>query len=157
MRPLAVFDIANGDFVLVPIDTKGTAEGALNAAEEAVAANVKLVIGPVFSDAVSAAAPPILEAGLNMLAFSNNSAVSEPGVYLSGLSPEAQIERVVRYAAAQGLQRIAALVPPGPPRNAYHQSTSGLRGNHRYKGQPDQGIRHYTGRNRRINKTDQQL
>ena len=111
---LAVFDIANGDFVLMPIDTKGTAEGALSAAEEAVAANVKLVIGPVFSDAVSAAAPPILEAGLNMLAFSNNSAVSEPGVYLSGLSPEAQIERVIRYAAARGLQRIAALVPPGP-------------------------------------------
>ena len=60
---MAVFDIANGDFVLVPIDTKGTAEGALNAAEEAVAANVKLVIGPVFSDAVSAAAPPILKPG----------------------------------------------------------------------------------------------
>ncbi|MGB0631095.1 MAG: penicillin-binding protein activator [Alphaproteobacteria bacterium] len=111
---LAVFDVADGDFVLVPIDTKGTAEGAAAAAEEAIAAGVRLVIGTVFSDSVRAAAPPILEAGLNMIAFSNNRAVSEPGVYLSGLSPEAQIERVVLYAAARGLQRIGALVPPGP-------------------------------------------
>ena len=111
---LAVFDIADGNFVLVPIDTKGTAEGAAAAAEEAVSAGVKLVIGPVFSESVSAAAPSILDAGLNMLAFSNNRAVSEPGVYLSGLSPEAQIERVVTYAAGRGLRRIGVLVPPGP-------------------------------------------
>ena len=77
---LAVFDIADGDFVLVPIDTKGTADGAIAAAEEAIAADVKLVIGPVFSEAVLAASPPILDAGINVLAFSNNRAVSQPGV-----------------------------------------------------------------------------
>ena len=110
---LAVFDIADGNFVLVPIDTKGTAEGAAAAAEEAIAADVKLVIGPVFSEAVLAAAPPILDAGLNMLAFSNNRDVSQPGVYLSGLSPEAQIERVVSFAGNRGLRRLGALVPPG--------------------------------------------
>ena len=110
---LAVFDIADGDFVLVPIDTKGTAEGAVSAAEEAIAADVKLVIGPVFSEAVLAAAPLILDAGINVLAFSNNRAVSQPGVYLSGLSLEAQIERVVSYAGSRGIQRLGALVPPG--------------------------------------------
>ena len=110
---LAVFDIADGDFVLVPIDTKGTADGAIAAAEEAIAADVKLVIGPVFSEAVLAASPPILDAGINVLAFSNNRAVSQPGVYLSGLSPKSQIERVVSYAGSRGIQRLGALVPTG--------------------------------------------
>lgn len=111
---LAVFDIADENFVLVPIDTKGSPEGAEIAAQEAVAAGVKLVIGPVFSDSVRRAAPTILDAGLNMIAFSNNRSVAQPGVFLSGLLPETQIDRVVRFASSRGLRRIGALVPPGP-------------------------------------------
>ena len=111
---LAVFDIANENFVLVPIDTKGSPDGAEIAAQEAIAAGVKLVIGPVFSDSVRSAAPTILDAGLNMIAFSNNRSVAQPGVFLSGLLPETQIDRVVRFASSRGLQRIGALIPSGP-------------------------------------------
>ena len=53
-----------------------------------------------------------------------------------GLSPEAQIERVVRYATARGLQRIAALVPPGPFELMVTRALRGDRGDKRYKGQP---------------------
>ena len=111
---LAVFDVANENFVLVPIDTKGSPDGAEIAAQEAVAAGVELVIGPVFSESVQRAAPTILDAGLNMIAFSNDRSVAQPGVFLSGLLPETQIDRVVRFASSRGLRKIAALVPPGP-------------------------------------------
>ena len=111
---LAIFQVADSEFVLVPFDTAGTAEGGASAATAAVEENVELVIGPVFSAAVAEAAPVLLRAGINMIALSNNSAVAEPGVYLSGLLPEAQVDRVVRYAAQRGMRRVAALLPVGP-------------------------------------------
>jgi branched-chain amino acid transport system substrate-binding protein len=111
---LALFDVADGKFTLRPYDTAGTADGAADAAQRAVADGVKLVIGPVFSDAVRGAAAVAQEADLNILAFSNNRDVAEPGVYLSGLLPEAQIERVLAYAAQRGVRRLGALVPSGP-------------------------------------------
>jgi len=111
---LAVFEISDGNFVLMPFDTRGTAEGAATAAQDAVASNVRLAIGPVFSAAVQAAAPVLLQAEVNTIALSNNKDVAEPGVYLAGLFPELQIDRVIGYAARRGARRIAALVPAGP-------------------------------------------
>lgn len=110
---LALFDVADGNFELRPYDTAATGEGAALAAGRAVADGVKLVIGPIFSAAVRGAAPVVQNAGLNMLAFSNNRDVAEPGVYLSGLFPEAQIERVIAYAARRGVRRLGVLVPSG--------------------------------------------
>ena len=108
---LAQFDAAGDDFVLMPFDT---AAGGQRAATLAVEAGVGLVVGPVFSDAVSQAAQVTLEAGLDMLAFSNDSTIARPGVFLSGLSPEAQVSRIVGYAVGKGFRRFAALLPPGP-------------------------------------------
>ncbi|MFT5487859.1 MAG: branched-chain amino acid transport system substrate-binding protein [Paracoccaceae bacterium] len=110
---LALFDVADGNFELRPYDTGATGEGAASAAERAVADGVKLVIGPIFSAAVQGATPIIQNAGLNMLAFSNNRDVAEPGVYLSGLFPETQIERVIAYAARRGARRLGVLAPRG--------------------------------------------
>lgn len=110
---LALFDVADGDFELRPYDTAATGEGAAIAAGQAVADGVKLVIGPIFSAAVRGAAPVVQEAGLNMLAFSNNRDVAEPGVYLSGLFPESQIARVIAYAARRGVRRLGVLAPGG--------------------------------------------
>ena len=108
---LAQFDAAADDFVLMPFDT---AAGGRTAATRAVKAGAGLIVGPVFSEAVSQAAGVTREAGLDMLAFSNDSTVAGPGVFLSGLSPEAQISRVVGYAVGKGFWRFAALLPSGP-------------------------------------------
>lgn len=111
---LALFEVADGNFALRPYDTAGSGDGAADAAQRAVSDGAKLVIGPIFSEAVRGAAPVVQEADVNMLAFSNNRDVAEPGVYLSGLLPEAQIERVIAYAASKGVRRLGALVPSGP-------------------------------------------
>lgn len=111
---LALFRIAERDFVLTPFDTKGTPDGAAEAARKAVGEGAQLLIGPVFSSGVRAAAPVAAQANINMLALSNDSAVAGPGVYLSGVLPELQVERVVRYASQHGVRRFAALIPEGP-------------------------------------------
>ena len=111
---MAVFDIANDDFRLTPFDTAGTPEGARAAAEKALSGGARLILGPLFSTSVAEVAPLAREAGINVIAFSNNRAVAAEGTYLIGMLPSEQVERVVAYAGEQGLRRFAALVPESP-------------------------------------------
>ncbi len=111
---LAVFDVAEQDFVLVPRDTLGTPEGAREAAIAALEDGAKLLLGPLFSASVAAVAPLARAAHVNVVAFSNDRNVASPETFVMGLLPAAQIHRVVSYAGAQGIRRYAALVPDTP-------------------------------------------
>ncbi len=108
---LALFDFADQRLILMPRDTRGTSAGAAHAAQEAVSAGAGLLLGPVFSEEVSGAASVARTAGLNMIAFSSDRRVAGNGVYLLSYSPEQEVARILSYANAQGLKRIAALVP----------------------------------------------
>ncbi|MFM2130582.1 MAG: hypothetical protein RL477_2128, partial [Pseudomonadota bacterium] len=110
---LALFSIADESFTLLPFDTRGTPEGAAAAARRAVDDGARLVLGPVFSASVAAAAPITRAAGIQMVSFSNDRAVAGNGVYIMGFTPETQIGRITGYAAARGVRRIAAVVPAG--------------------------------------------
>ncbi len=110
---LALNDVADGNFVLLPLDTRGSKRGAYLAAQGAVKNKAEIVLGPLLSTSVSAAAPVVRRAGLNIIAFSNNRVVAEPGVFLAGLLPETQIDRVIGYAAKRGIRRVGALIPVG--------------------------------------------
>ena len=108
---IALFDVAEDDFVLMPFDTKGTPDGAEEAARAALESGVSLILGPIFSTSVSAVAPLARDEGVNVVAFSNNRSVAGDGVYLIGLLPREQVQRVVALARKRGLKRFAALVP----------------------------------------------
>jgi branched-chain amino acid transport system substrate-binding protein len=108
---MALFDVGPNDVVLLPRDTRGTAEGARAATAEVIAEGASLILGPLFHQAVSAATPIAREAGVSVIAFSNVSAVAENGTWVMGFRPEEQVERVVRHALEQGLERIAGLAP----------------------------------------------
>ncbi|MGH6833709.1 MAG: ABC transporter substrate-binding protein, partial [Methyloceanibacter sp.] len=54
---LALFDFDNPNVTLVPKDTKGTPDGARLAAESALQDGAELIIGPLFAQEVSGAAP----------------------------------------------------------------------------------------------------
>jgi len=115
---LALFDVGNEDFVLLPRDTLGTPEGAAIAANQALADGARLVIGPLFSGSVAAVAPITQLARVNVVAFSSDRSVARPGVYLMGFLPGQQVVRVVEYAITRGLKWFTALAPS----NAYGQS-----------------------------------
>ena len=108
---LAVFDLAGDNFALTVEDTQGTPAGARAAAERAIANGAQVLLGPLFSGSVQAAAQPALLSNINMLAFSSDSSVARPGVWIMGLSPEGQIERAIEFASRQGIVTYSILSP----------------------------------------------
>jgi branched-chain amino acid transport system substrate-binding protein len=107
---LALFDIGDPNIEVLPFDTQGTAYGAKVAVTEAIKNNVKLILGPIYSEEAEAAAPIAARAGVNIIAFSNNRKLTEKGVFLLGFMPEQQIERVLEFARGQSMEHYSALV-----------------------------------------------
>ncbi|MDX1581120.1 MAG: penicillin-binding protein activator, partial [Alphaproteobacteria bacterium] len=108
---LALFDAGEDRLVLMPRDTQGAPQGAQRAAEQLLADGVEVILGPLFSSSISAIAGLAQQAGVPVIGFSNDTTVSGGNVYLLGFTPEQQVERIVRFARAQGIRRFAALVP----------------------------------------------
>jgi branched-chain amino acid transport system substrate-binding protein len=106
---LALFEVADQRFNLIPLDTKGTAEGAAAAARAALAQGADIILGPVFSPEVKAAAPLAREQAIPMLAFTTDRTAVGNGVYALGFLPGPQVARVVAYARQQGRNRFAVL------------------------------------------------
>ena len=110
---MALFDSGMRSLVLSLHDTQGTAKGAALATREALAGGAQLILGPLFSTSVTAAAPYLRGRKVAALAFSNNIDVLEENIWLMGFLPEQNIDHIVGTAIAQGLTRFAALVPEG--------------------------------------------
>lgn len=108
---MALFDFAVPKFELRIYDSGGNAQAARNAAVRARAEGARLVLGPLFSDAVAGTSSVSRPAGIPVFAFSNDRLIAGDGVYAAGFSPEAQIDRVVAFATRRGLSQFAALVP----------------------------------------------
>lgn len=111
---MALFEIADDAFALSVHDTGSTPGGAAAAAETAIAAGARMIVGPLFATEVAAVAPLTRPAGVPVVAFSNDRSVAGDGVWVFGLLPGQQVQRVVLYAGARGLTRYGALVPANP-------------------------------------------
>ena len=99
-------------------DTGTTAQGAAQAASQAVSEGASLIIGPLRSDQVREVAGVTRSAGINVIAFSNNPGAAQPGVYLLNVLPGSETHRSLGYARAQGRKAFAGLFPTssaGPP------------------------------------------
>jgi ABC-type branched-subunit amino acid transport system substrate-binding protein len=110
---VALFSLADDSFALLPVDTRGTPDGAVAAVRTALDDGASLILGPVFSAAVAAATPLARDAGVQIVSFSNDRSVAGNGVYVMGFTPETQIGRITSFAAARGIRRIAAILPVG--------------------------------------------
>ena len=108
---LALFGSDGSTVQLLAKDDKGTPDGARAAADEAIREGAELIIGPVFAKSVQAIAPIARQANVPVLSFSNDRQVAGQGIYVLGFLPQREVERVVSYAASQGRQRFAALLP----------------------------------------------
>jgi ABC-type branched-subunit amino acid transport system substrate-binding protein len=106
---LALFELGDNRFNLIPLDTKGTADGAAAAAGQALAQGADILLGPLFSAEVKAAAPLAREHMVPMVAFTTDRNALGNGVYTLGFLPGSQVARVVGYARAQGRERFALI------------------------------------------------
>jgi branched-chain amino acid transport system substrate-binding protein len=93
------------------LDTGGTPGGAATTAQSAVSKGNSLILGPLTSAETASVAPIARTAGIPVLAFTNDSSASQPGVWPLGISPDQQIRRLVAAAQAQGKTQFAALLP----------------------------------------------
>ncbi len=92
-------------------DTGGTASGAQAAAQAAAAAGDRLILGPLTSGETAAVAPIAQAAHVPVLAFTSDGHQARPGVWVLGLTPAQQVNRLVQQAEASGRTTIAALLP----------------------------------------------
>ena len=93
------------------LDTGGTAAGAATAAQAAVTKGDSMILGPLTSSETASVAPIARGAGIPVLAFTNDTSQSQPGIWTLGISPDQQIRRLVVAAQAQGKTQFAALLP----------------------------------------------
>lgn len=92
-------------------DDRGTPDGARQAATEAISQGAELIMGPLFSPSVAAAASVARPAGIPIVAFSTDTSVAARNVYLLSFLPQSDADRIIGYAASQGKRSIAAILP----------------------------------------------
>tara|TARA_R110002096_G_scaffold5770_1_gene26515 strand:+ start:1234 stop:2460 length:1227 start_codon:yes stop_codon:yes gene_type:complete len=110
---LALFEHGNGDLVLMPKDTGGTASGARQATNAAISDGADIILGPLFGAAARAAGEAASPYQIPVIAFSTDGSVAGGGVYLLSFPPEAEVARVVEYATRSGISSFAYLGPTG--------------------------------------------
>jgi ABC-type branched-subunit amino acid transport system substrate-binding protein len=108
---LALFELADDQFTLLPFDSKGTAEGAEAAARQAVAQHVDAIVGPLFAAEVRAASAAAAAAHVPLVTLSADRSVAGGGTYVMGFLPGPQAIAVSEFAAIAGKLRQAVLAP----------------------------------------------
>jgi ABC-type branched-subunit amino acid transport system substrate-binding protein len=108
---MALFDLSPRNVELMPRDTGGTPQGAARAASQAVSEGADLILGPLFAENAVAAGRAVQGSGVNVVSFSTDATVAGGNVFVMGILPSTQIDRVVSYARNQGIARYAVLAP----------------------------------------------
>ena len=112
---MALAEFNNPDLQLLVKDDGGSAPGAQQAAQQAPDEGAEIILGPLFALTVGPVGRAARARGVPVIAFSTDTNVAARGVYLLSFLPEADVERIIGYAASQGRRSFAALVPD----NAY--------------------------------------
>jgi ABC-type branched-subunit amino acid transport system substrate-binding protein len=108
---MSLFDSGANDIALAAYDSGETADSAVQAYTKARAEGAALVLGPLFGTSATALAPLVARGGANVIAFSNDESVAQPGVWVMGIAAPPQVRRVVDHAVNAGIKRFAALAP----------------------------------------------
>jgi Periplasmic binding protein len=112
---MALSEFLNPNIQLLIKDDAGTAQGAQQAAQQALDEGAEIILGPLFALSVPATAQATRPRGISVIAFSTDSSVAGRGVYLLSFLPESDVNRIIDYAASIGKRSFAALLPE----NAY--------------------------------------
>ncbi len=106
----------NGIIELVLFDSKENPKDSEKAFREIIDKKIKIVIGPIFSNSVEAIEKLARQHKITVISLSNNQNLinkidKEGGVFISGILPEIQIEKIVNYAISQGKLNFAIIAP----------------------------------------------
>lgn len=111
---MALFDLGDDKFILLPRDTQGSPGIAATAAQSLIEDRAGIILGPLFAAEAAAVKPVAAKADRPVLSFSSDWNVAGGGVWTLGYQPQEQVHRVVALAAARGLQRFGIVAPSIP-------------------------------------------
>ena len=111
---MALFDTGAKELALAAYDSGETGDSAIQAYKKAYADGVALVLGPLFGASASALGPLRRQDRVNVIAFSNDESVAQPGLWVMGIAAPPQVRRVVDYSVSTGIKRFAVLAPRTP-------------------------------------------
>ncbi len=128
---MSLFEIGAEDVVLVPKDASGDPASVAALTDEAIREGAVAIIGPVFSQQVSAVTNAAAVGGAPVLSFSTDPSAAGQGAYLVSLTPVAEVDRIVEWANTQGVTRYALMAPNSTYGRAVEQAlqnSTGRRG-----------------------------
>jgi ABC-type branched-subunit amino acid transport system substrate-binding protein len=108
---LALFDQGDVGVEFLPRDTGSTAAGAAEAARAAQAQGARAFAGPLTLGETAAAATVARASGAPVLAFTSDASQAGNGVWVLGVTPTEQADRMAAAAAATGANRLGLLAP----------------------------------------------
>jgi ABC-type branched-subunit amino acid transport system substrate-binding protein len=111
---MAVAEFSQPNIQITVEDDAGNPDVARGAAQQALNQGAQIILGPLFAQSVNAVGQVTRPANIPVIAFSTDTSVASPGVYLLSFLPESDVERIVQYAAATGKRSFAALMPQNP-------------------------------------------
>ncbi|MGB5558020.1 MAG: ABC transporter substrate-binding protein, partial [Paracoccaceae bacterium] len=103
---LAVADLDGVQIDLRVYDTAGQPGQAASVAMQAVNDGAKIILGPVYAETANAAGNAVASRGVNVLAFSNNTAIAGGNVFVLGPTFQNTANRLAQYAARHGRRNI---------------------------------------------------
>lgn len=106
---MALFDQGDPGVEFLPRDTGSTAAGAGEAARAALAEGARAFAGPLTLGETSSAANALRGSGAPLLAFTSDAAQAGASVWVMGVTPAEQADRMAGAAAAAGARRLGLL------------------------------------------------
>ncbi|WP_173812328.1 penicillin-binding protein activator [Limimaricola cinnabarinus] len=102
---LAIADLGDVEIDMTVYPTAGNPTRAAQAASTAVAEGAQIILGPLYAEAANAAGVAAADAGVNVLAFSNNPTIAGGNVFILGPTFSNTATRLVQYGRANGIDR----------------------------------------------------
>ncbi|MCG6902448.1 MAG: penicillin-binding protein activator [Rhodobacter sp.] len=103
---LAIADLGGVQIDLKVYSTAGNSQRAADVAAQAVNDGAKIILGPLYAGSAASVGVTVAPSNINVLAFSNNTDIAGGNVYVLGNTFENTADRLVRYAVANGKNKI---------------------------------------------------
>lgn len=122
---LAIADLGDVKIDLKVYNTAGQAGTAASVAARAADEGAKIIVGPLYAEAANAAGVAVAGKNVNVLAFSNNTAIAGGNVFILGSTFDNTANRLLGFARRQGKSKVAIVHDRTTPGEVGRDAISG--------------------------------
>ena len=125
---MSIFDNdSSANIELVLFDSDNSNNKAAETFDEIIKQNIRIVIGPIFSSVAKKIAKKARNNKITVISLTNNQDLidetnDEGGIFLAGMLPEIQVDKIVSYALSREKMSFASI----SPNNQYGKTITGL-------------------------------